>query len=413
MIERLVARRGRRSLGALLFLAGGLLAFSPLQAARQPQRLLAIGDIHGSYDGLTAILRSTRLVDAALAWSGGRAVLVQTGDYTDRGPDVRKVMDLLMRIEREAKSAGGQVLTLLGNHEVMNLIGDWRDVTPAICATFATAKSAARLEDTWKRYERLAKARAPGASPAVYNQMREAWFAAHPPGCLEYREAMSPSGTYGKWLREKSIAGQVGDSLFMHAGINPSRPAPRSIAEVNDRARAEIRRIDNQRQRLVASRLALPSFTLQEMLDVSVDQLKTATDALAAAKAAGNEPPPIDLPLLREAQEMMSIGTWSLLDPEGPLWFRGYALAPEDATVAQVNAFLDQMKLARIVVGHTPTSDRRIATRYAGRVFLIDTGMLASYYKGNPSALEMVAGRPKAIYPDREIDLLAEPAKPF
>jgi hypothetical protein len=413
MIERLGARRGRRSLAALLFLLAGPLAFSALQAVQQPPRLLAIGDIHGSYDGLTAILRSARLVDASLAWSGGRAVLVQTGDYTDRGADVRKVMDLLMRLEREAKAAGGQLLTLLGNHEVMNLIGDWRDVTPEICSSFATAKSSARLEAAWKQYERLAKARPPGASSAVYNQTREAWLAAHPPGCLEYREAMSPSGVYGKWLREKSIAGQVGDSLFMHAGINPSRPAPRSIAEVNDRARAEIRRIDTQRQRLVASRLALPSFTLQEMLDVSVDQLKTATDALAAAKAAGNEPPPLDLPMLREAQEMMSIGTWSLLDAEGPLWFRGYALAPEDTTGAQVTSFLSQMKLARIVVGHTPTPERRIVVRYAGRVFVIDTGMLASYYKGNPSALELLPGRAKAIYPDSEVDLPASPVRPF
>jgi hypothetical protein len=412
MFERFERQVVRWSLAASVSALAGLLAF-PLQAVRQPPRLLAIGDIHGSYDGLTAILRSARLVDASLAWSGGRAVLVQTGDYTDRGSDVRNVMDLLMRIEREAKAAGGQVLTLLGNHEVMNLIGDWRDVTPEICSSFATAKSSARLEDVWKQYERLARTRAPGTSPAVYNKTREAWLAAHPPGCLEYREAMSPSGVYGKWLREKSIAGQVGDSLFMHAGINPSRPAPRSIAEVNDRARAEIRRIDTQRQRLVASRLALPSFTLQEMLDVSVDQLKTATDALAAAKAAGNEPPPIDLPLLREAQEMMSIGTWSLLDPEGPLWFRGYALAAEDTTGAQVTSFLDQMKVARIVVGHTPTPERRIVARYAGRVFVIDTGMLASYYKGNPSALELLPGRAKAIYPDTEVDLLTSPPKPF
>ena len=49
---------------------------------------------------------------------------MQTGDYTDRGPDVRKVMDLLMQLEKEAKSAGGQFLALAGNHEVMNMMGD-------------------------------------------------------------------------------------------------------------------------------------------------------------------------------------------------------------------------------------------------------------------------------------------------
>jgi hypothetical protein len=67
-------------------------------------------------------------------------------------------------------------------------------------------------------------------------------------------------------------------------------------------------------------------------------------------------------------------------------------------------AFLDQMKLARIVVGHTPTNDRRIQTRFGGRVATIDSGMLASF-KGNPSALEIAGDRLKAIYPDSEVEL--------
>ena len=63
------------------------------------------------------------------------------------------------------------------------------------------------------------------------------------------------------------------------------------------------------------------------------------------------------------------------------------------------------MKLARIVVGHTPTADRRIHTRFGGRAVTIDTGMLASFFMGNPSALEISGDRLKAIYPDSEVDL--------
>ena len=70
-----------------------------------------------------------------------------------------------------------------------------------------------------------------------------------------------------------------------------------------------------------------------------------------------------------------------------------------------MTAFLDQMKLARIVVGHTPTADRRIHTRFGGRAVTIDTGMLASYFMGNPSALEITGDRLKAIYPDSEVEL--------
>jgi 3',5'-cyclic AMP phosphodiesterase CpdA len=397
---------------AALFVTGAVTAAPRLADARQAARVVAIGDIHGAYDQLAALLRRAGLVDDGLRWTGGRAVLVQTGDYTDRGAQVRKVMDLLMRLEREAKSAGGQVLALLGNHEVMNVIGDWRDVSAEACAAFVTPASETHREDAWKQYERLAQARARAVTPApaVYAQTRAAWLAAHPLGCLEYREAMGPSGTYGKWLREKGIAAHVGDSLFMHAGLNPSRPAPRAIADVNEQVRAEIRRLDTHRQRLVARKLALPTFTLQQVLDVSMTELKLASEAIAVAKVAGSEAPTLDLPLLREAQDLLNIGRWSLVEPEGALWFRGYAQWPEDTSAAQVTSFLDQLKLARIVVGHTPTADRRIASRYGGRVVLIDTGMLP-IYNGNASALEITGTRLKAIYPDGEVELVTTPVK--
>jgi hypothetical protein len=382
---------------------------TPLISQSAPNRLIAIGDIHGSFDGLTAILRKTGLVDEQLHWAGGRTVLVQTGDFTDRGPDVRKVMDLLMQLEKEAKAAGGQALVLAGNHEVMNMIGDLRDVTPQICAAFATPQSESRREQAWDQYERLAPARARLTTPpaGVYSQTREAWTAAHPLGCLEYRDAVGPGGTYGKWLRGKDIAAIVGDTLFMHAGLNPSRAAPKSISDINDRVRSEVRRFDAFRNRLVDRKLGLQTFGLQNVIDVAVVELTIANAEIEGAKARGTEPPQLDLFLLREAQALTKIAEWNVIDPEGPLWFRGYATWPEAETTTQVMTFLDQMKLARIVVGHTPTTDRRIGTRYAGRVITIDTGMLASHYQGKPSALEIVEGRLKAIYLDGEAELTA------
>jgi hypothetical protein len=388
-------------------LLAAVVATTRLESQAAPARVIAIGDIHGSYDGLTTILKRTGLIDDQLRWSGGRTTVVQTGDYTDRGADTRKVMDLLMRLEREAKSAGARFTVLMGNHEVMNLIGDMRDVTPEICAAFATADSAARQEEGWRQYERVAKARAAAATPVppVYAKTREEWIAAHPPGCLEYREAFAPNGPYGRWLREKDIAAIVDGTLFMHAGLNPSRPAPASIAEVNDRVRAEVRRLDAFRKRLSDKRFATAAFDLQEYLDATVVELQLASAAITAAKTEGKELPPLDVPFLKEAQEIVNIAKWSVVEPEGPLWFRGWATWPEDSTAAQTLAFLDQMKLTRIVVGHTPTADRRIGVRYGGRVVTIDTGMLAPYFMGNASALEIAGGRMKAIYADGEVDL--------
>ncbi len=66
--------------------------------AQQNARIVAIADIHGAYGPLVSILTKAGLIDAQQKWTGGRTTLVQTGDYTDRGAEVRKVLDLLMAL---------------------------------------------------------------------------------------------------------------------------------------------------------------------------------------------------------------------------------------------------------------------------------------------------------------------------
>ena len=92
------------------------------------------------------------MIDRERRWTGGTATLVQTGDFTDRGAQVREVMDLLMQLEDSARGEGGQVRVLLGNHETMNVTADVRDVTAAIFASFASSEADQRREDAYRRY---------------------------------------------------------------------------------------------------------------------------------------------------------------------------------------------------------------------------------------------------------------------
>jgi hypothetical protein len=392
-----------------------LVLVAPTTFAQSERRIVAIGDVHGAYDEFVAILTRSGLIDAAQGWSGGRSMLVQTGDYTDRGAKVREVLDLLMAIEEKARKRGGQVTTLLGNHEVLNIIGDLRYVTPEICKAFIDAQSEARREAEWRDFEALAATRTKvrPSVPGVYRQTRDEWMAAHPPGWLEYRDALGVRGKYGRWLRTKSIAASVDGTIFMHAGINPDQPA--TVDAVNARARAEMARYDVYLQRLIDRKMALRSFTLPEVLAVSAAELEAASAVMEDAKVKNTAPDltSFDVPLLREALEITKMGDWTLLAGEGPLWFRGYANWPDDAaTAAKVAGFLDKSAVRRIVVGHTPTTDGRIASRFGGRVFVIDTGMLRSVYKGRPSALEITVQTINAIYEDSVVPLSAASTRP-
>jgi serine/threonine protein phosphatase 1 len=72
----------------------------------------AIGDVHGCFDQLVA------LVQGCLQDAGSRSSrFVLVGDYIDRGPDSRSVIDFLIRLQRERP----EVICLRGNHEAIML----------------------------------------------------------------------------------------------------------------------------------------------------------------------------------------------------------------------------------------------------------------------------------------------------
>ena len=214
----MLSRGFRLSLLAALVLAA-LLTHSnahPTRAASSScgidgvDRVVAIGDVHGAYDRLVAILTAAHVIDARQRWSAGKTHLVQVGDVVDRGPDSRKALDLLRRLEDEAGRSGGAVHLLLGNHEVMRMLGDLRFVTPGEDEAFATAGS-----------EGTRRALIQSAKP----EERDRLLKETPLGELEMRVAFGREGPYGKWLRTHDTVIKINGVLFVHGGLSPATAA--------------------------------------------------------------------------------------------------------------------------------------------------------------------------------------------
>jgi hypothetical protein len=170
-------------------------ATAPSPALPAPDRLVAIGDLHGDLDAALADLRMAGLVDDHGAWAGGTAWLVQTGDILDRGPDSKGVAALLRRLSREAAAAGGRVVPLMGNHEAMNVTGDWRYVSPADLAGY-------------------------GGEDAR-------------------RAAFGATGEDGSWILGLDAVTRIGDTVFCHGGVD-AHWAKVGIAEINRRVHATL-----------------------------------------------------------------------------------------------------------------------------------------------------------------------------
>jgi hypothetical protein len=198
------------------------------------ERVIAVGDLHGDYDAFLSILRSVSLIDDKNKWAGGKTHLVLTGDVPDRGPDSRKIFDLVFQLEKKAESDGGYIHTLTGNHEAMNVYGDLRYTSAGEYAAFKTPASGQLRERFYKQH--LDET---GQVATAGDAYRNEWEGRHPLGYIEHRIQFGPDGKYGRRIRKQNVIVKINDILFMHAGLSP-RYATYSIREINDRIRKEL-----------------------------------------------------------------------------------------------------------------------------------------------------------------------------
>jgi len=384
----------------LFFVSIGLAWAGPAQApANPPESVVAIGDVHGDFDDFVAILQRVGLIDAQHHWTGAKTTFVQLGDLLDRGPKPREVMDLMMSLEKEAPQAGGRVVGLLGNHEMMNIMGDLRYVTPVNYASFADSNSEERQKSAYQAYMKWRGSHAPllVELPQPMELTEAEWMARHPLGFVEQREAYSPRGEYGKWLREHSALADIGGVIFLHGGIHPDL-AKMKLDAINAHIRDEIKTFDATKQYLEDEKIILPFFNIQEITAVVQAEL--------TAERKSRMPP--DQQRQTRLLQFLGYGEWLSVKVDGPLWFRGYDQWTEEEGVVHIDKLLEAFKATHIVVGHTVRLGGNIRSRFGGKVFLIDTGMLTSYYPaGRASALQIQDdAKFTAIYMNQQVVLL-------
>lgn len=160
------------------------------------KRIVVIGDIHGDYIMMIEALKLGKLIDNNNNWIGGNTYVVQVGDQIDRcrplpgmtcdnpkattddeGSD-GKILKFLSNLNIEARKTGGAIINLLGNHEIMNSMGNMNYVS--------------------------------------YMGIKEF-------GTMENRiNAFKPGNEYAKLLAcERTSIVIIGDFLFVHAAILP------------------------------------------------------------------------------------------------------------------------------------------------------------------------------------------------
>ncbi|XP_057957237.1 shewanella-like protein phosphatase 2 isoform X2 [Malania oleifera] len=186
-----------------------------------PRRLIALGDLHGDLSKSKQALRLAGLIDASDRWAGGAATLVQIGDVLDRGGDELKILYFLEKLKREASRAGGAVITMNGNHEIMNVDGDFRYVTKSGLDEFKVwADWFCVGNDIKSLCSGLPNPKDPFEGvPLFFSNVKKEIL--H--GIRARIAALQPDGPISaRFLSQNATVLVVGESVFVHGGLLPN-----------------------------------------------------------------------------------------------------------------------------------------------------------------------------------------------
>jgi serine/threonine protein phosphatase 1 len=172
------------------------------------RRVYAIGDVHGRADLLSELF--TRIDDDLRSRPHVDSIQVFLGDYIDRGPNSREVIDLL--IERQRSH---QTKFLKGNHEdcVLRLLTD-----PAVFSE-------------WKMIGGLSTVLSYGVTPSGHHDPQS-----HSRIVTDLAHAIPDS--HHRFFQSLALSFTVGDFFFAHAGVRPGIPltaqSPRDLLWIRE-----------------------------------------------------------------------------------------------------------------------------------------------------------------------------------
>lgn len=351
-------------------------------------RIVAMGDLHGGYDVFVQVITEAGLVDDALHWIAEDSCLVQTGDVIDRGADSRRLLELVIALQREAPQ---HVFPVLGNHEIMNIVSDLRYVFPSEYAAYAVDETEKDREWGFGRFVADATRRTTPDQPAASSEPRAKFDEEYPAGWFSHRRVFAEDGAFGAWLLTRPIVVKIGRSVFLHGGLSPA-DAKRGVGGLNARAKKELTQFLGLRERLVEAGLVSPLAPYKGLFQNVADLLalgdgKTSDPSIRKHRSA--------------AKKFVELQTASVFRADGPVWNRDLAKLDEEAHMQSVLEVLKGVDADRIVVGHSVQEDGKITSRFGGRVLLIDTGA-GPYYGDHASALEIVGDVVRALYPGQD-----------
>jgi hypothetical protein len=268
----------------------------------QKNRILVIGDLHADFNKTKELFINFNIIDVNENWiaTPKDTTIVQLGDQLDGGGRGEgesygelELINFMDRLHDKANKYGGGVYSLIGNHEIMNLLGDFK----------YSSKKDIQLQ-----------------------------------GGIELRKKLfAPGGDlFNKMSCTRNVVLQVGDFIFVHAGILPEHINP------------------NEKESFIKKINTLMRLYLQ-------------------GKKNWDDP---------EIQKYF-------LDTDGVIWNRKYGNKElSNDTCENINKVTKLLNVGHMVIGHTVQDN--INSKCDNKLWRVDVGLSSAFDTGNMEILEIL-----------------------
>ncbi len=226
--------------------------------------LYVVGDIHGRVDLLGVLLRKIAK-DAVRHEQGVARELIFLGDYVDRGPDSKGVIDLL--VTTAAERDFWTVTSLKGNHEqaLMQFLDE------------------PELWPTWSGFGARETLLSYGVTPPAAGSDPEAWAQAS-----RALKAAMPA-EHRRFLEGLALSAVRGDYLCVHAGVRPGAPLDQQVEEDLLWIRDEFLRSERRLEKVIVHGHTPMEEAYVGPHRIGLDTGAYATSVLTAIKLKGAE----------------------------------------------------------------------------------------------------------------------------
>ncbi len=244
------------------FFSGAAKVQRPKPRVPDGTTVFAIGDIHGRFDLLTALLK--QISHDISESEAADVIMVFLGDYIDRGPDSNRVIDKLIKLKH---AAGNHLVALKGNHE------------DAMLTFLADGQSGPAWAEHGGRETMLSY----GVEVPRRRTDTEAWDKARA------TLAENAPREHLNFLNTLSLSQSIGDYFFVHAGVRPGVPLleqeERDLLWIREEFLADSRDLD----KVVVHGHTPVDTPFSSSRRISIDTGAYATGVLTALKLQGEQ----------------------------------------------------------------------------------------------------------------------------